>query len=185
MSYSRRSFLKAGLAVAGATTLGAVFPVFSADFWQQPRELWLYRAATGDSRKIVYWKDGELDPLGYQWACYLLRDVHQNKSVLIDTVLLDVLRGVYGYVLQYGYDLPLVVTSGYRTRETNQRLLSEGAAHNSMHLYGRAADIRIPGFSAELIARLGLYFSRGGVGFYAGKDFVHLDTGRRRFWRGR
>jgi uncharacterized protein YcbK (DUF882 family) len=59
---------------------------------------------------------------------------------------------------------------------------TEGAAKNSLHMLGRAVDIRVPGMTPELVARMGLYF-KAGVGLYDSKNFIHVDSGWPRFWR--
>jgi uncharacterized protein YcbK (DUF882 family) len=79
---------------------------------------------------------------------------------------------------------PILVTSGYRTNTTNERLMRQGidAARNSFHLRGRAVDIEISGVAPASMAELGSLLGLGGVGVYA--SFVHLDTGPRRMWKG-
>lgn len=179
---TRRSLLKAGmiLGIAAASPLSAL----AADFWDQPRRLRLYRPDTKEQADVVYWEKGQLNYAGYYQACQLLRDIHQNQAVQMDTTLFDVLCGVQGWYRAYGFDSPLLVNSGFRTLKTNNSLLSEGAARNSMHLYGKAADIRMPNVPARHLGQVGLYFRQGGVGFYETRNFVHLDTGRLRVWRG-
>ena len=100
----------------------------------------------------------------------------------MNLVLLDILCGVQGWFRAYGVDKPLVINSGYRTKHTNDN--TEGSAKNSMHLYGAAADIWMPGVPVDSIAKLGLYLKGGGVGFYPSRNFVHVDSGRLRTWRG-
>ncbi len=70
--------------------------------------------------------------------------------------------------------------SGYRTPRTNAAL--PGAARDSMHMYGRAADFRIPGFDMDRLVRVMEALQVGGVGRYPGRNFVHVDTGRLRRW---
>jgi uncharacterized protein YcbK (DUF882 family) len=79
---------------------------------------------------------------------------------------------------------PIMVTSGYRTKATNDRLKRQGidAARQSFHLLGRAADIQIDGVPAAHLAALGSNLRLGRVGIYA--TYIHLDTGPQRFWRG-
>jgi uncharacterized protein YcbK (DUF882 family) len=79
---------------------------------------------------------------------------------------------------------PILVTSGYRTEATNERLRRQGidAARNSFHLRGCAVDIQMPGVAPASMADLGSLLGLGGVGVYA--NFVHLDTGPRRTWKG-
>ena len=159
-----------------------------ADFWEHPRELNLQRGR--DHLKIIYWRDGQLVPEGYWAACRLLRDVQANQMTYMDPAVLDILRGLLGYYQAWGWDQPLIINSGFRTVATNNQLVNkhEGAAKNSMHLYGRAVDLHMSGIPVAHLMQLGLYFRRGGVGFYppntARVGFVHLDTGRLRTWRG-
>jgi uncharacterized protein YcbK (DUF882 family) len=156
------------------------------DFWQRPRSLRLKRQVTGEYLDLVYWKDGRLIPENYTRICSLLRDVRANKAVYMDPLILDVLRGVLGYYEAWKWPHPLVITSGYRTLATNEALRGkrEGAAKNSMHLYGKAVDVYMPGVPAKQIGLLGLHMAQGGVGFYPNDGFTHLDTGRLRTWRG-
>lgn len=187
---TRRGFLKA-MGAAAATTLPGMSWADDAlaaqqsqqsDFWDKPRELWLYRYATKEQIRATYFKDNELVQDEYNRLCWFMRDSHQNKMVGMDFVLLDVLRGIQGFYQMNGWNYPIVLNSGYRSPATNNKL--ESAAKNSMHLYGRAADIYMPGAPVRDVARLGLHFRKGGVGFYESKGFVHIDSGSLRTWRG-
>lgn len=76
----------------------------------------------------------------------------------------------------------MTVVSGYRTPAYNASL--SGAATNSYHLRGMAADIRVSGVSSSEIDQVAAA-SRlfGGRGLY--KGFNHLDVGRtRQPWTG-
>ena len=78
------------------------------------------------------------------------------------------------------------VISGYRSPETNAALhaRSRGVAAHSLHMDGMAMDIRIPGVPLARLRDAALSLQRGGVGFYPGSDFVHVDVGRVRRWGG-
>jgi uncharacterized protein YcbK (DUF882 family) len=78
------------------------------------------------------------------------------------------------------------VISGYRSPQTNALLRerSSGVARHSMHLEGRAIDVRIAGVDCARLAGSALDLTRGGVGYYRASDFVHLDTGAFRTWKG-
>lgn len=154
------------------------------DFWKKPRELWLRRLSTGEASRVVYWRNGQYLPDPYVALCRLLRDVSADSAVQMDPTLLDVLAGIQGYYRAYGYRDPICVTSGYRTKALNDSLRSEGAARNSMHLYGKAADITLPGIPVWHLGRVEQYLHAGGVGFYPTRHFVHVDTGRLRSWTG-
>lgn len=154
------------------------------DFWERPRELHLQRQGTSERVRIAYWKDGKIVPDGYWAICRVLRDVRANMMTYMDPAMLDILRGIVGYYEAWNWQYPIIITSGYRTAGTNNGLAAEGAAKNSMHLYGRATDLYMQRIPVEHLAALGKHFQRGGVGFYPGRGFVHLDTGKLRSWRG-
>lgn len=184
---SRRGFiagaassLLTGVALGGETAAPAV----DASFWQRPRELWLKRAETDEELRVHYWADGDYLSDGYSRLCWLLRDVREGQAVQMDTALIDVLTGIQAYYQAYDLGGPLIVTSGYRSAATNEALLGEGASKNSMHLYGRAVDITLPGASVEHLGRVKQYLHAGGLGFYPTRNFIHIDTGRKRVWRG-
>lgn len=186
---SRRGFLKQISAVSAGCLLSSLsnnsFGVIDTQFWQRPKELWLHRQATGEYARFIYFQNGQWDVRGLRTACYLLRDTHENKSVYMDPKLLDLLRAVYGYFQLNGRIMPLVITSGFRTVKTNQKLSKEGAVKNSMHLYGKATDFYVPNIPLNTLEALGKYYQQGGVGFYPNKHFLHLDTGRIRYWKGK
>lgn len=188
---SRREFL----ATLGSGILCAATPAWAKpqsandvaydnDFWNKPRSLWLFRKDTRETLKATYYQNGQLQGDDYWKICALMRDIRQNEMFPMNVPLFDVLRGIQGFYEQYGWNYPIVINSGFRTEKTNNSLLKEGAAKNSMHLVGKAADISFPGVPVRDIGRLGMYFSQGGVGFYESRGFTHLDTGALRQWRG-
>jgi uncharacterized protein YcbK (DUF882 family) len=61
---------------------------------------------------------------------------------------------------------------------------SSGVASRSLHMEGRAIDVRLAHVDCADLAAQALEMKRGGVGYYRASDFVHLDTGRFRTWRG-
>lgn len=176
-----RRRLLAGLAAMPALALaGWAGPGLGASFWELPRQLHLYRPALGKTLKVVYWRDGRLDPRGYRQVCELMKDHRQDAAYAMDPRLLDLLCAMQAWVAYYGFHDPIQVNSGYRTRKTNSGL--EGAARNSMHLYGKAADIVFPGLPTKYVGQLAQRYAGGGVGFYYSSGFVHVDTGRLRTW---
>lgn len=174
-----RRRLMAGLA-AGMATLWAP-PGLAANFWDMPRTLSLHRDSTGERASFVYWRNGALDAQGYQQACWLLRDVRAGETTQMHPRLLDLLCAMQAWVGHYGFRGPIHLLSGYRSAHTNAN--TEGAAKNSMHMYGRAADIRFPGLPTSYLGQLAQRYAAGGVGFYVGSGFVHVDTGRVRTWK--
>lgn len=85
----------------------------------------------------------------------------------VDVALIGLLEQVRNH-----FDKPVVVTSGYRCMEHNERV---GGSHNSQHLYGRAADIIVAGVEADDVADYVENINPdGGVGRYS--TFTHVDS---------
>ncbi len=57
-----------------------------------------------------------------------------------------------------------------------------GVAKRSYHMRGMALDVRLRGVSTASLREAALALRAGGVGYYPRSDFLHLDTGRVRFW---
>lgn len=68
---------------------------------------------------------------------------------------------------------PVNVAVGYRCPAHNANV--PGAADNSCHIYGRAADIKCPGHTPEEIAYLAIKVGFAGVGLY--DTWVHVCVG--------
>lgn len=164
--------------------------VVDLDFWVKPRTLSMIRPQSGERVKLLYWKDGEVIDSAYQELCHVLRDVNGKATIPIDPKLLETLWASQAFVERYGLDQPLEILSGYRTPASNQHLIEQGvpAARQSLHMSGRAADIRISGLTEEVLGGLVKSFRVGGVGFYyrAGPKggWIHTDTGLSRTWKG-
>ena len=149
------------------------------------RTLRLERPATGERVATAYWANGRIVRDGYQRVNHLLRDVRANRQTAMALPLLDVMAWVQAWFALYGWSVPLVINSGYRTAHTNSR--TEGAAKNSQHVRGRAVDFTIPGVPSEYLGQLLRRLQQGGVGIYqrgGPNGFVHLDVGNVRSWRG-
>jgi uncharacterized protein YcbK (DUF882 family) len=116
----------------------------------------------------------------YLNICWMLRDLQADRVIPIDHGLLDVLCGVQAWLVSTGVNAPLRIHSGYRTQKTNK--FTEGAALDSRHIVGRAADISVAGVSNVKLAGMASLLGRGGTGLYPGRNFVHVDTGDERIW---
>jgi uncharacterized protein YcbK (DUF882 family) len=150
-----------------------------AELLKDERTLWLRR---GDEElRVTYWtaRSGRNQD-EYLQLCWILRDVRANRVFAMDRSLLDTLAGIQAWLRHSGVDAPIELHSGYRTRGTNSK--TEGAARNSRHVVGQAADISVPGVSSVNLAAISSVLGRGGTGFYVGRDFVHVDTGNERVW---
>ncbi len=164
--------------------------LLDADFWLKPRTVSLYRPATDEHLSLLYWKDGELVPGSYERLCTILRDVQAKETVRMDPKLIETLWACQAFCARYGINHPIHVLSGYRTAATNRHLIETGlpAARKSLHLDGKAADIRIIDLNTEVLGGLVRSFERGGVGFYfrpgTTGGWIHTDTGINRIWHG-
>ncbi|HEV7814788.1 MAG TPA: DUF882 domain-containing protein [Janthinobacterium sp.] len=160
------------------------------EFWLKPRTLDVVRPDSKERAKVLYWKDGEVIDSAYQELCHLLRDVSARETVPIDPKLFETLWGTQAFVARYGIDSPVQILSGYRTPAHNRNLIESGvpAARKSLHMEGRAADIRLANLNEEVLGGLIRSFRQGGVGFYyrAGPrgGWIHTDTGLKRAWKG-
>ena len=137
---------------------------------------------TGDKLKLTYFEKGRYVKSALRDINFILRDFRTGDIYPIDLALLDQLHDIK-LMLGSG-NRPFHIISGYRSPETNSRLHNEtsGVANHSLHMEGRAIDIRIEGVDSRRIRSAGLALNRGGVGYYPDSDFVHLDTGKIRTW---
>jgi uncharacterized protein YcbK (DUF882 family) len=147
-----------------------------------PRRLRMLHAHTGERIDVVYAEDGQVVGDALAALDVFLRDFRTGDVHPIDPGVLDV-----AWALARAAGSPgarYEVMSGYRSPATNAllRSRSRGVASHSMHLEGRALDLRLPGVPLSRLRDLALDLGRGGVGFYPASDFVHVDTGRPRFW---
>jgi len=178
--------MRSGVAAAApvATPAPAAAPAVPAAVKVPVRSLSFLHTHTGERLRATYCCDGRYDPEALKAINHLLRDFRCNKVKEIDPKLLDLLHELSGTLET---DQPFHVISGYRAPETNQMLRSSGGAHTgvasqSLHMVGKAIDIRLPGVKLDNLRGAARSLKLGGVGFYPSSNFVHVDTGRVRFW---
>lgn len=179
----RRSFLKSSALLATALSVPAIgrAAIVSSAAMPHERTLRMYNTHTGESLKSVFWADGKFVPEAMNDINKLLRDHRNNEVAQMDPKLLFLLDQVSS---QVGANNVVHVISGYRSPESN-KLLHEnttGVAKHSMHLEGKAIDVRIPGRDLAMLHKAALHAGGGGVGYYPDSQFVHMDTGRLRHW---
>ncbi len=176
---SRRSFLRYTL---GATAAIAM-PTSYAGIMPSPvvRNLKLHNLHTEEKIALSYFEQGEYVTEALRDISYLLRDQRTGDVLAMDPRLIDLLFDLKG---ELGTEQPLQVISGYRSPKTNAALhnKSKGVATKSLHMQGKAIDIRIEGIAARDIQKAAMNLARGGVGYYPRSNFVHIDTGRVRSW---
>jgi uncharacterized protein YcbK (DUF882 family) len=177
----RRDFLKLGFMVTGA-----VLNPFSAQaaFDSRPKKvktLAFYNTHTDEKLNVGFFRDRKYDTGALKKINYILRDHRSGEIITIDVQLLELLHAISNKTKP---GTPLHVISGYRSPATNKSLRkkSKGVASKSMHMLGKAIDFRIPGFSTQQLRNVARKMKAGGVGYYPKSDFVHVDTGRVRYW---
>jgi uncharacterized protein YcbK (DUF882 family) len=177
---SRRAFLRWS-AFAGASILGPGRARAMIASGPPERELAFYNTHTGESLRAVYWARGAYLPDALRALSHILRDHRSGEARAMDVRLLDLLHTM---AAQLETRDPFHIVSGYRSPATNAMLRehSTGVARQSMHMEGKAADIRVPGHNVLGIRRLAATLHQGGVGCYPASDFVHVDVGRVRYW---
>ena len=171
----RRNFLKA----VGVAAIAAVRPGGLAAI-EMPLVLWAARA--GDEAQI------DCATLqGQQTLAWLLRDIRAgNLTGIPHPGLVKLLCWQQAWLAAYGFHVRFDILSGLRSGATNRS--TEGAARNSLHqpdaanLF-RAVDFHSATVNSEYLGRLAALAQQGGVGFYDGPGFVHVDVGRSRYWR--
>ncbi len=185
---SRRSLIK-GLASLSAAALCApavIVPKLSSPSVSTlthqggEKRLSFYNIHTGEYLKnCTFWAEGKFNTEGLQDINNLFRDYRTGDVHEIDHDLVQLLHRV-AHELDTTEVIHLI--SGYRSPRTNNLLASKsrGVAKHSQHLQGKAADIVIPGRTLKQIQKVAQAMRVGGVGRY--RDFVHLDTGRVRYW---
>lgn len=138
---------------------------------------------TDERLEIEYSRDGTYMPEALSKIEVLLRDFRTGERHVIDPSLIDYLVQVAHTV---GADPSFSVISGYRSPRTNAVLheRSAGVAQHSLHMQGRAIDVRMIGADCANLAVHAEDLKRGGVGYYRASNFVHLDTGAFRTWKG-
>lgn len=176
---ARRRFLQ-NAALLGA---GCFLPPIAqaAPARRAARSLRFYHTHTGEALNRVFWADGKYVPDALADINRLLRDHRTNEVSPIDPQLLSLLERITSLT---GTNDALHVISGYRSPQTNRTLAdqSDGVARRSLHMDGKAIDIRIPGRDLHDLRNAALSLRGGGVGFYPRSQFVHVDIGRVRTW---
>lgn len=179
-AFNRRHFLKAGI---GACTLFTLPQLQASPLAMNDRQLTFLNLHTGERIHATYWAEGSYLSEGLAAINNLLRDHRTGETYEIDRNLLDMLQ-----LLHYKVDSQneFHVISGYRSPKTNAQLntQSNGVAKRSLHMQGKAIDIRLPGHQLANLRKAALSMQSGGVGYYPKSDFIHIDTGRVRQWSG-
>ncbi|WMC11356.1 DUF882 domain-containing protein [Oceanimonas pelagia] len=145
------------------------------------RKLSLHNLHTGEKVSASFWEEGQYLDEGLASFNRVMRDFRSNEVYRIDPKLFDQL-----FLLQHrlGKQGEIQIISGYRSPATNAMLRrnSSGVAKKSYHMKGQAIDLRMPGVELAHLRQAARKLAVGGVGYYPGSNFVHLDTGPVRSW---
>lgn len=147
----------------------------------EPRALALYHTHTGERLRVTYAANGSYLPEALEEIDHFLRDFRTGDVHRIDPRLLDILHELRRRAGERGtYE----IISAYRSPQTNEmlRARSDGVATRSLHMEGRAMDVRLVGAPLDRLRDEALALEAGGVGYYPASEFIHVDTGRVRRW---
>ena len=145
------------------------------------RTLKFFHTHTGDSLQVVYFRQGDYDSDAFAQLKVFMADWRNGKQHDLDPELMDILWQLQQVT---GSTNTWEVISAYRSPETNEllRSRSSGVAKSSQHLLGTAIDVRLRGEELEELRDNARSLKLGGVGYYEKSNFLHVDTGRVRYW---
>lgn len=175
MSLNRRALLGAAL------TLPLAAPALAAN--PAPRNLSVFNLHTGERLAATYWEAGAYVKDALAGLAKVLRDHRTGETHDMAPGLFDLVASLQAEFAAQ----PVQVISGYRSPRTNEALRQSGGggvAKRSLHMDGLAMDIRMPGVDLARLRDAAWRLQAGGVGYYPGSDFVHVDVGRVRRWNG-
>lgn len=193
----RRSLLRGALrgavgvavtAAFGQSVLAQTLPTVPAAPVPPGRELALRHLHTGEMLDIRYHDGTAYIPDAMQAINRLMRDWRCNEIVEIDPGAIDILHQVRANIRDQGQDPGTCeIICGYRAPETNASLRARGGANSgvaehSLHMEAEAIDMRFSGAPLRVVRDTARALNAGGVGMYSRSNFVHVDTGRPRFW---
>ncbi|MFV3076650.1 YcbK family protein [Niveispirillum fermenti] len=172
-------FLGAGAAIAAPTILTS--PADAASVNAARRSLSFMSLHTKEKLRVTYYANGTYDKGALSDINQMLRDWRTGEVGTMDPKLMDLL---FQLRQRLRSDDPFHVISGYRCPKTNAMLASksDGVATKSLHMVGKAIDITMPGRQLARIRQEAAGLRLGGVGIYSKSGFVHVDTGKVRYW---
>jgi uncharacterized protein YcbK (DUF882 family) len=148
------------------------------------RTIELFNTHTNESVSVLFKRGTEYDADALAKLKHLLRDHRNGESHDMDPRLYDQLHDL---ALAAHCEPHYEIISGYRSPESNDKMSSRpgsGVAKKSLHMQGRALDVRLKNCTCAALRDLALAAKQGGVGYYQRSDFVHIDTGAFRTWVG-
>ena len=177
--HARRRFLGAAAALLAAPAIGRSGRATAAV--PGMRTLGFEHTHTGEEIVVSYASGDSYIDRALASLSWFLRDFRNDAVHPIDPRLFDQLHALATIT---GTKTRFQVISGYRSPATNHALRARGGgvAERSLHLQGRAIDIRLADVPLADLRDAALSLRAGGVGYYPGSQFVHVDTGPVRRW---
>ncbi|QMU61029.1 MAG: DUF882 domain-containing protein [Gammaproteobacteria bacterium] len=176
---NRRKFLKCSVILAASST----FPhlIHANTVQSSERTLEFINLHTDETLHSCYWANGEYDTNSLSEINHILRDHRANEVCEMDPSLIDLLHALHETT---GSNAPFHIISAYRSPQTNEKLRQEtnGVAKRSLHMQGKAVDIRLPDVELSRLRDAAISLEAGGVGYYAKSNFIHIDIGKARSW---
>jgi uncharacterized protein YcbK (DUF882 family) len=186
-SWTRRQLMQTVLVGGAGLALARMAKAKSEAVSETPlleRAIELHNTHTNETVSVVYRRGETYVERAIASLRNVMRDHRNGELHDIDVTLYDQLHELSRAA---HCDPRFEIISGYRSPESNAAMAARpgsGVAKHSLHMEGRAIDIRMHGCSCANLRDLALTAARGGVGYYRGLDFVHVDTGRFRTWNG-
>ncbi len=179
--FKRRGFL--GAAVAFLATPAVALPVAPQRPHRRTRRLFMRSPHTGETLKTTFWANGSYINNALSEINWFMRDWREESAITIDPRVIDLLSALHSKLRT---NKPLQLLSGYRSPKTNALLhaTSSSVSPRSLHMVGMAADIALSDRTIDEIIGAAAASGAGGIGRYAGSNFVHIDCGRPRRWEG-
>jgi uncharacterized protein YcbK (DUF882 family) len=159
----------------------AIPPAIDPETGMTEKSLHMHSLHTNETVDVVFWRRGAYVQEGLEEINRFLRDHRSGDIIEMDPELLSLVHRLY---VDVGATGAIDIISGYRSPKTNAMLKSIGrnVATKSQHTLGKAMDVRFHGATIEKMRDTALKYKAGGVGYYPGSNFVHIDTGRPRQW---
>ncbi|WP_416898846.1 MAG: DUF882 domain-containing protein [Minwuia sp.] len=175
---------RALLAGFGATALVAGMGIAPGEAHARTpvaRRIGLKSIHTGESIDVTFQEHGHFDPRALDEINHVLRDHRTGDVEAIDPALLVLLTDLR---TRMDSNASFNIISGYRSPRTNAALAAKsgGVAKKSFHMRGMAIDCNLPGRDLLKLHKAARAAKAGGVGLYQRSNFVHMDTGRVRYW---
>ena len=181
--WTRRRLIRAAAGAAALPLAHSVLALVPTPATAGERWIELASTHTSEVVKVVYRNAAVYVPDALAQLDHVLRDHRSGGQIEMDRALYDLLADLAAAA---GRDPCFEIISGYRSPATNAKLAagSRGVSTRSLHMQGRAIDVRLKAYPTADLCDRALELQRGGVGYYQRSDFVHVDTGRVRRWAG-